>query len=59
MDTLGVRIGRDRSQPSRTEWPLHATGVDPTQVVEGTAAADAVAATFTYANLRPKPPHGQ
>ena len=52
MDTLGVRM--DSVPAGRTEWPLHATGVDPTQVVEGTAAADAVAATFTYANLRPK-----
>ena len=44
----------DSVPAGRTEWPLHATGVDPTQVVEGTAAADAVTATFTYANLRPK-----
>ena len=52
MDALGVRV--DSVPAGRTEWPLIATGVDPGQVVEGTAAAVAVAATFNYANLRPK-----
>ena len=52
MDTLGVRM--DSVPAGRTEWPLIAAGVAPAQVVEGTAAAAAVAATFNYANLRPK-----
>ena len=38
----------------RTEWPLVASGVSPAQAVEGAAAGAAVAATFNYANLRPK-----
>ena len=38
----------------RTEWPLFSTGVAPAQVVEGTAAAAAVSATFLYANLKAK-----
>ena len=38
----------------RAEWPLFATGVAPGQVVEGTAAAAAVTATFSFANLKPK-----
>ena len=52
MDTLGVRM--DSVPVGKTEWPLFATGIAPGQVVEKTAAADAVAATFAYANLRPK-----
>ena len=53
MDALGVRI--DSVPGGRTEWPLVASGVAPGQVAEGTAAAAAaVAATFNYANLRPK-----
>ena len=52
MDALGVRL--DSVPVGRTEWPLVATGIAPAQVVEGTAAADAVAMTFQYANLRPK-----
>ena len=52
MDALGVRM--DSVPVGRTEWPLVASGVAPAQVVEGTAAAAAVAMTFTYANLRPK-----
>ena len=52
MDTLGVRM--DTVPHGRAEWPLHATGVAPGQVVEGTAAGAAVAATFSFANLKPK-----
>ena len=52
MDSLGVRM--DTVPAGRTEWPLVASGVAPAQVVEGTAAAAAVAMTFSYANLKPK-----
>ena len=52
MDALGVRM--DTVPAGRSEWPLIATGIAPAQVVEGTAAAVAVAATFSYANLKPK-----
>ena len=52
MDSLGVRM--DTVPAGRTEWPLVATGITPAQVVEGTAAAAAVAMTFNYANLKPK-----
>ena len=52
LDSLGVRV--DAVPAGRTEWPLVATGVDPAQVIEGTAAAAAVAMTFNYANLKPK-----
>ena len=52
MDSLGVRI--DTVPAGRTEWPLVASGVAPAQVVEGTAAAAAVAMTFNDANLKPK-----
>lgn len=52
MDTLGVRM--DSVPTGRSEWPLISAGVAPGQVVEGTAAGAAVAATFAYANLKPK-----
>ena len=52
MDSLGVRM--DTVPVGRSEWPLIASGITPAQVVEGTAAAAAVAATFSYATLRPK-----
>ena len=52
MDALGVRM--DSVPVGRAEWPLIATGVAPAQAKEGTAAAAAVAATFSYANLKPK-----
>ena len=52
MDSLGVRL--DTVPAGRTEWPLVASGITPAQVVEGTAAAAAVAMTFNYANLKPK-----
>ena len=43
------------SVPSgRSEWPLIGTGVVPDQAKEGTAAAAAVAATFTNAVHKPK-----
>ena len=52
MDAMGVRM--DSVPAGRTEWPLVNTGVAPGQVEEGTAAAAAVAMTFTYATLKPK-----
>ena len=52
MDALGVRM--DTVPAGRSEWPLVASGVDPGQVIEGTAAGAAAAMTFSYANLRPK-----
>ena len=43
------------SVPSgRTEWPLIAGGVAPTQKAEGTAADAAVAASFSTETLKPK-----
>ena len=57
FDTLGVRV--DTVPVGRSEWPLFSTGVAPAQVVEGTAAADAVTAAFLYANLKPKRLSGQ
>lgn len=52
MDTLGVRI--DTVPVGRAEWPLITGGVAPAQAKEGTAAAAAVEATFSFANLKPK-----
>ena len=52
MDTLGVRL--DSVPVGRTEWPLLTGAVAPGQATEGTAAAEAVSATFAYANLKPK-----
>lgn len=52
MDTLGVRI--DTVPVGRTEWPLITAGVAPDNVAEGTAAADAVAVTFSTETLKPK-----
>ena len=52
MDALGVRI--DSVPAGRAEWPLLTAGVAPAQAKEGDAAAAAVAATFEYANLKPK-----
>ena len=52
MDSLGVRM--DTVPAGQSEWPLITAGVAPAQVVEGAAAGAAVAATFSYANLRPK-----
>ena len=52
MDALGVRM--DSVPAGRTEWPLITAGVSPAQAKEGTAAAAAVAATFSYASLKPK-----
>ena len=52
MDTLGVRI--DTVPAGRVEWPLISSGVDPAQAKEGAAAAAAVTAGFTFANLKAK-----
>lgn len=52
MDTLGVRV--DSVPVGRTEWPLLTGSVAPAQAEEGEAAAEAAAATFAYANLKPK-----
>ena len=52
MDTLGVRM--DSVPAGRAEWPLVSGGVAPAQAKEEAAAADAAAATFTFASLKPK-----
>ena len=52
MDALGVRL--DSVPVGRAEWPLISGGVSPAQAKEGAAAAEAVAATFSFANLKPK-----
>ena len=52
MDTLGVRM--DSVPVGRTEWPLISAGASPAQVKEGTAAAAAAEATFSFASLKPK-----
>ena len=52
MDALGVRM--DSVPVGRTEWPLISGGVAPAQAKESDAAAGAVEATFTVANLKPK-----
>lgn len=52
MDALGVRM--DSVAVGRAEWPLITAGVAPAQAKEGDAAAAAVAATFEFANLKPK-----
>ena len=52
MGALGVRV--DTVPAGMTEWPLLTGGVAPTMVAEGTAAAAAVAATFTTETLKPK-----
>ena len=52
MDALGVRM--DTVPAGRSEWPLITSGVVPAQAKEGTAAAAAVTAVFSYANLKPK-----
>ena len=49
---LGVRM--DAVPAGRAEWPLLTAGVVPAQVEEGTAAAAAVAPTFTTEILKPK-----
>ena len=52
MDTLGVRM--DSVPTGRSEWPLISGGVAPAQAKEPDAAAAAVTAAFTTANLKPK-----
>ena len=51
LDTLGVRV--DSVPVGRTEWPLITGTAAPDQTKEETAAT-ATAATFAYANLKPK-----
>ena len=57
MDAMGVRM--DTVPAGRAEWPLITSGVSPVQVKEPDAATAAVAAGFTYANLKPKRLTGQ
>lgn len=52
MGALGVRM--DSVPSGMTEWPLLTGGVAPAQTAEGTAAAAAVAASFTTQTLKPK-----
>ena len=52
LDHLGVRV--DSVPVGRSEWPLITGGVAPAQTKEGTAAAAAVGAPFSYANLKAK-----
>ena len=52
MGALGCRM--DSVPSGRTEWPLIAGGVAPTQKAEGTAADAAVAASFSTETLKPK-----
>ena len=52
MDTLGVRM--DSVPVGKTEWPLITSGVAPAQAKEEAAAAAAVTAGFSFANLKPK-----
>ena len=57
MDSLGVRL--DRVPVGQQEYQIFASGVTPAMTAEGTAAADAVAAGFTQATLKPKRLTGQ
>ena len=52
VDSLGVRM--DSVPVGRAEWPLITSGVSPAQTKEPDAAAAAVAAGFSFANLKPK-----
>ena len=52
MDSLGVRM--DSVPVGRAEWPLITGGVAPAQTKEPDAAAAAVTAAFSFANLKPK-----
>ena len=52
LDALGVRL--DSVPAGRAEWPLLTSGVSPAQAKETTAGAAAVAAGFSFANLKPK-----
>ena len=52
LDALGVRL--DSVPVGRAEWPLLTSGVSPAQAKEPDAGAAAVAAGFTFANLKPK-----
>lgn len=57
MDSLGVRL--DRVPVGQQEYQVFVSGVAPAMTAEGTAAADAVAAGFTQATLKPKRLTGQ
>ena len=52
MDSLGIRL--DSIPYGRAEWNVITSGVAPSQVKEGTAAAAAVTVGFTTTTLRPK-----
>ena len=52
MMALGVRM--DEVPAGRSEWPLLTGSVAPAQAKEGDAAAAATAASFDFANLKPK-----
>lgn len=52
VDALGVRM--DSVPVGRVEWPLITGGVAPAMKAETSAADAAVAATFAFANLKPK-----
>ena len=52
LGALGVRV--DTVPAGMTEWPLLTGGVAPDMKAEGTAADDAVAATFATETLKPK-----
>ena len=52
MDLLGVRV--DSVPVGRSEWPLITSGVAPAQAKEPDAGAAAVAAGFSFTNLKPK-----
>ena len=57
LAALGARI--DSVPAGRVEWPLLNNGVAPVQKAEGEAAPDAIAASFNFANLKPKRLTGQ
>ena len=57
MDTLGVRL--DTVPVGRTEFPLLSGGTAPDQAKEDTGTPTAAAATFSFANLKPKRLTGQ
>ena len=52
MDALGVRM--DSVPVGRVEWPLLTGTAAPAQAKEPDAGATATAASFTFANLKPK-----
>ena len=52
LDALGVRV--DSVPVGRTEWPLLTGGAAPAQTEEPAAITAPTAATFDFANLKPK-----